>query len=217
MTGPDPEMTSCRVCPDTNRGGAAPSPSSCTSSRTPLARGLPSRRIPPATASTTLPLALSTLVAYVDRDLRASVFPVNVREAGDAYQGVFLIKDVKHHRATIVVEALEQPLLIDQTQEAEFPGPPSDCGTVPPVSLAGQVIPLDRAEFYLRAVDHPSGHPCGRINACDGFGSRSVSVDPNAVPQLYIEEGPELPGVVPGPHHVIPDEAPNRFGAEQAA
>src|SRR5207245_946013 len=45
----------------------------------------------------------------------------------------------------------------------------------------------------------------------------SVSVEPNAVPQLHIEEGPELPGVVPGPHHVIPDEAPNRFGAEQAA
>src|SRR2546427_13161768 len=108
-------MTSCRVSPDTNRGGAAPSPSSCTSSRTPLARGLPSRRIRPAPASTTLPLALSTLVAYVDRDLRASVFPVNVREAGDAYEGVCLIKDVTHDRVTIGVAALGPPLLIDQT------------------------------------------------------------------------------------------------------
>src|SRR2546425_12479537 len=117
MTGPDPEMTSCRVSPDTNRGGAAPSPSSCTSSRTPLAGGLPSRRIPPATASTTLPLALSTLVAYADGDLRASGFPVHVREAGDADQGVVL-KDVKHDRVTIVMEALEPPLPIDQTQKA---------------------------------------------------------------------------------------------------
>src|SRR5437879_5009121 len=134
MTGADPEMTACRVSPDTDRGGAAPSPARWTSSLTPLARWLPSRRVPPATASTTLPLALSTLVAYADRDLRASVFPVNAGEAGDACQGVFLIKDVKHDRVTIVVEALGQPLLIDQTQEAEFPGPPSDCATVPPVS-----------------------------------------------------------------------------------
>src|SRR2546425_10867747 len=174
MTGPDPEMTSCRVSPDTNRGGAAPSPSSCTSSRTPLARGLPSRRIPPATASTTLPLALSTLVAYVDRDLRASVFPVNVREAGHAYQAVFLIKDVKHDRVTIVVEALEQPLLIDQTQEAEFPGPPSDCGTVPPSRKRGkssrsiarnftfapwiirQAIPADELMLARASVPGPS-------------------------------------------------------------
>src|SRR3989442_14285757 len=98
MTGPDPEMTSCRVSPDTNRGGAAPSPSSCTSSRTPLARGLPSRRAPPATASATLPLALRTLVAYADRDPRASVLPVNLGEAAAACHGGFLIKDVHHER-----------------------------------------------------------------------------------------------------------------------
>src|SRR5207245_10770506 len=105
MTGPDPEMTSCRVSPDTNRGGAAPSPSSCTSSRTPLARGLPSRRRPPPTAPTTLPLALSTLVAYADRDLRAPACPVHAGEAGDAAERGLRIKDARHDRVTTLVEA----------------------------------------------------------------------------------------------------------------